>query len=211
MTFIPRLDRKMQPLAPETGKAVLQQINRHFTARPMAVKSTELSWMSLPFYDDMLLYAATDYSVIPALTKYVLRRGTEVFPIDYTPTPIMAANQSAPLTLTSDNAVEYLRFFTRFVWRMGEPQWLIESPADLPALSTMAASDQRRIQAALHPIRIRSAGDAFPDGFVIDACFVSGTTLVSRRLLVPADGNVRSAPDRVLFDGKPVTMEMQMR
>lgn len=211
MTFIPRLDRKMQPLAPETGKAVLHQINRHFTSRPMQVKSTEMSWMSLPFYDDLLLYAATDYAVIPALTKYVLRRGTEVFALDYTPNPIMAANQSAPLQINDDNVVDYLRFFTRFVWRMGEPQWLIETTADLPGFTAMGASDQRRINAALHPIRKRPAGDAFPDGFVVDACFVSGVTLVSRRLLVPADGNVRSAPDRVLFDGKPVTMDVQMR
>ncbi|MEM6902591.1 MAG: hypothetical protein AAF556_05070 [Pseudomonadota bacterium] len=211
MTFIPRLDRKMQPLTADTAKAVLHQINRHFTARPMAVKSTEVSWMSLSFYDDVLLYAATDYSVMPALTKYALRRGNEVFVIDHTPAPILAANQAAPLRLDDTTAVDYLKFFTRFVWRMGEPQWLVESTADLPSFSAMAASDQRRITAALHGIRKRPAGDAFPDGFIIDACFVSGVTLVSRRLLVPADGNVRSAPDRVLFEGRPVTMEMPMR
>ena len=194
----------MQLLEPALVSAVLRQVNPYFEPRRLGAETTRVEWCSLPFYEDVLLYAFTDHAVMPAFAKYALRRRGDIFVIDYTPSPIMMANRAAPLRLSRETVGAYAKFFSRFVWRHDLPQLLVERIDDLPLIRTLDRHQHPLLSTALRPMQVVPSRDGHLGTYEIDACFLSGISLVSRRLQVLADGNVRCSPDRVLVEFLPV-------
>lgn len=210
MTILSARNLQMRPLEPDTARAVLRQINRQFEPRPLPRATTTLTWAPLPFYADMLLYACRDSATIPAITKYVLRRRHQVFVLDYTAAPILAANAAAPLQLDIKTVADYARFFTSFVWHKNQPQFLVERVEDIPAAADLSDEKKMILGQVLRPLRVHASAD-FENAFEIDACFISGRELVSRRLLILEDGQMRCSPDQRLMEDASLMMESGMR
>ncbi|MEO0393251.1 MAG: hypothetical protein AAF213_08390 [Pseudomonadota bacterium] len=130
----------------------------------MSPERTVISWAPLSFYDDVLLYALRDESTLPAITKYALRRKREIVVLDGTATPIMAANEIAPLQLSRDTVVDYARFFTAHVWHHGMPGMLIERLEEYSAAPLMAEEQALVMGQVLRPVQLRDSDQA-PDAF----------------------------------------------
>ena len=209
MTFIGRYEQPWRGLDPDTAKTVLGQVNRHVAPRPLRQDRTAISWAPLSFYDDLLLYALRDGSTMPAITKYALRRGREIFVLDGTPAPILAANASAPIRLNTETIVDYVRFFTAHVWHHGLPHTLVERFDALTTVALMNDEQQMIVKQVLRPVRV-SMSQMAPGGFELRACFMADRQLVDRHLLIHTDGRVHCAPDRVLVDNLPPLMERSM-
>ena len=209
MTFIGRYEQPWRGLDPDTAKTVLAQVNRHVSPRPMRHDRTLMSWAPLSFYDDMLVYALRDDSTLPAITKYALRRKREIFVLDGTPSPIMAANAAAPLVLTDANIIDYVQFFTSHVWHHGLPYTLVERADDIASLPLMTEQQQMIMRQVVRPARVSESAQA-PDAVEVQACFMADRRLVDRRLLVHTDGRVLCAPDMLLVDDLPPQLERSM-
>lgn len=209
MTFIGRQEQPWRGLDPKTASAVLGQVNRHVAPRPMNAERTLVSWAPLSFYDDVLLYALRDDSTLPAITKYALRRRREIFVMDGTPVPILAANAAAPLKLSRETVVDYARFFTSHVWHYGLPHALVERMEEVPSAALMTEEQSLIVNQVIHPARVRTSPD-IKDVFEVQACFVVDRRLVQRHLRILTDGRVQCAPDKVLVENLPPAMEQRM-
>lgn len=85
----------------------------------------------LPWYENVSLIRITDAGWAPeGLVVYFLELGDELFRLDGASPPIHEVNARAPITLSEDNAVDYLKFFCFFVRGEEGPFFLLESSDD---------------------------------------------------------------------------------
>ncbi|PZP57464.1 MAG: hypothetical protein DI586_00065 [Micavibrio aeruginosavorus] len=95
-------------------------------------QSTEVSYRMLPFYDNVALIRLKDRSWgKPKLAIYYLTMEGNLFRLNGTSPPIHEVNAKAPVKITDDNVLEYLRFFCFFV-RGEEGPFLIAETMDDP-------------------------------------------------------------------------------
>ncbi len=97
-----------------------------------SAQSTEVSYRMLPFYDNVALIRLKDRSWgKPKLAIYYLTMEGNLFRLNGTSPPIHEVNSKAPVKITDDNVLEYLRFFCFFV-RGEEGPFLIAETMDDP-------------------------------------------------------------------------------
>lgn len=95
-------------------------------------QSTEVSYRMLPFYDNVALIRLKDRSWgKPKLAIYYLTMEGNLFRLNGTSPPIHEVNAKAPVKITEENVLEYLRFFCFFV-RGEEGPFLIAETMDDP-------------------------------------------------------------------------------
>jgi hypothetical protein len=101
------------------------------------VTTTKVAWRRLPFYEDVALLRIADPSWPNLnLVIYFLVHDNSVFRLNGSSPPIHEVNAKAPIRLTADNVVDYLRFFCFFVRGEEGPFYLAEDIDDplLPKL-----------------------------------------------------------------------------
>lgn len=95
-------------------------------------KTTEVGWRQLPFYDNVVLIRLRDRTWgKPKLSIYYLTDQGTLFRLNGTSPPIHEVNAKAPIKITEQNVLEYLRFFCFFV-RGEEGPFLIAESMDDP-------------------------------------------------------------------------------
>ncbi len=130
----------------------LSQINpidgRHKTDEA----TTEVSWRPLPFYDTVALIRVKDTSWTPKkLVVYYLTDKGNLFRLNGTSPPIHEVNAKAPVKITDENVIEYLKFFCYFV-RGEEGPFLIAEEIDGPHMPTdLDAKTRAVIEGTLRP------------------------------------------------------------
>lgn len=78
--------------------------------------TTGIAWRPLPFYDNVVLIRMQDTNWAPSnLRLYYLAKEGELFRLNGTSPPIHEVNAAAPVKITEENILEYLRFFCFFV------------------------------------------------------------------------------------------------
>lgn len=96
-----------------------------------SANSTEVSYRMLPFYDAVALVRLKDRSWgKPKLAIYYLTYEGNLFRLNGTSPPIHDVNAKAPVKITDDNVLEYLRFFCFFVRGEAGPFLIAESMSD---------------------------------------------------------------------------------
>ncbi len=100
----------------------------------VANDTTAVVWRSLPFYDRVVLVRVKDPSWTPKnLYIYYLTVDGNLYRLNGTSPPIHEVNALAPIKVTEENVLEYLRFFCFFV-RGEEGPFLITEDIDDPDL-----------------------------------------------------------------------------
>ncbi len=129
-------DNHWNPVTGEELDGFLSQINPIDGKYQVSSNSTEVGWRMLPFYDHVVLIRLRDRTWgKQKLTIYYLTDQGTLFRLNGTSPPIHEVNAKAPVRITEQNVLEYLRFFCFFV-RGEEGPFLIAESMDDPYIPT---------------------------------------------------------------------------
>jgi hypothetical protein len=112
----------------------LEEINPIDGKYKVSPQSTEVAWRPLPFYDSVALIRVRDNTwPNKKLNIYYLTDAGTLYRLVGTSPPIHEVNAKAPIKITEENVLDYLRFFCFFV-RGEEGPFLIAESMDDPYL-----------------------------------------------------------------------------
>lgn len=112
----------------------LDQVNPIDNKFKVAKETTTVAWRQLPFYERVVLVRVKDQGWTPKnLFIYYLTIDGNLYRLNGTSPPIHEVNALAPIQITEENVLEYLRFFCYFV-RGEEGPFLITETIEDPDL-----------------------------------------------------------------------------
>ena len=126
----------------------------------VSAKSTQVHWRMLPFYDSVALIRVKDPNwVNKKLTIYFLTDQGNLFRLNGTSPPIHEVNAKAPIKVTDDNVLEYLRFFCFFVRGEEGPFYIAESMEDPYIPQDMDEGTHDVLEGVVRPASIEGIND----------------------------------------------------
>jgi len=158
------------------------------------INGTEVHWRQLPFYKNVALVRLRDPSWDPAnLCVYYLTHKGELTRLDGTSPPIHMTNAEAPIKVTEDNVLDYLRFFCFFV-RGEEGPFLISETMDSYGMpSDIDDTTRRAIEGVLRPASYEGKN---ADGhFLCDAIVFYSNALFLSNFAVQPSGMIEMMED----------------
>lgn len=124
-------DDKWNAVTGEELAGFLDQINPIDGKHKVSAESTQVQWRMLPFYDSIALVKVHDPNWMnKKLDVYYLTDQGNLFRLNGTSPPIHEVNAKAPIKVTEENVLEYLRFFCFFVRGEEGPFYVAESMDD---------------------------------------------------------------------------------
>ena len=128
------VDDKWTPVQGEELEGFLSQIDPVGGKYKVKPDTTQVHWRMLPFYDQVALVRVKDPAWTPRnLFIYYLTDKGNLYWLNGTSPPIHEVNAKAPVKVTEENVLDYLRFFCFFV-RGEEGPFLIAESMDDPYL-----------------------------------------------------------------------------
>ena len=124
-------DNNWNPVMGEELEGFLGQVNPIDGKYQVNGKTTEVAWRQLPFYDNMVLIRLRDRTWgKQKLSIYYLTDQGALYRLNGTSPPIHEVNAKAPIRVTEQNVLDYLRFFCFFVRGEEGPFLIAESMQD---------------------------------------------------------------------------------
>lgn len=124
-------DDKWNAVSGDELAGFLDQINPIDGKHKVSAETTEVAWRMLPFYDSIALVRVKDSTWLnKKLTIFYLTDQGNLFRLNGTSPPIHEVNAKAPIKVTEENVLEYLRFFCYFVRGEEGPFYIAEDMAD---------------------------------------------------------------------------------
>lgn len=126
------IDNDWTPVEGDELAGFLDQVNPIGGKYKVSTATTKVQYRMLPFYDNVAMIRVKDPAWTPAnLYIYYLTDQGNLYWLNGTSPPIHEINAKAPVKITDDNVLEYLRFFCFFV-RGEEGPFLIAETVDDP-------------------------------------------------------------------------------
>lgn len=169
--------------------------------------TTDIHWRTLPFYKQIALVRLRDPNWDPAhLNIYYLTLKGELTRLDGTSPPIHQMNAEAPIKLTEDNILDYLRFFCFFV-RGDEGPFLVSETMDTYGLpQNMDATTSKAIEGVLRPATYEGKNE---DGhYLCDAIVFYSNALFLANFAIQQSGMIEMLEDDPLVQDLPVKVDM---
>jgi ankyrin repeat protein len=165
--------------------------------------ATRIEVTNLAFYpQEATLLRLTDLGwKEPNLAIYYLAHEKNLFRLDGTSPPIKQINAES-ISLTSANALEYLRFFCFFVRGDEGPFLIVESAGQYELPAYLNAKDAKRLGELAHP--------AWYNGFVDETHYASALIYYSNALF-GADFRINSAGMIEMIDDFPLANDMSAK
>lgn len=168
--------------------------------------STEVKWRPLPFYDQVVLIRLKDESWDPPhLQIFYLANQGQLTRLDGTSPPIHMVNAEAPIKITDDNVLDYMRFFCYFV-RGEEGPFLIAEHADDPALpQNVDEKTQRVIEGVLREASYEGRDEN--DFWLCDAVVFYDESLFLAKFAIQPSGMIEMLEDHDLAENLGVRID----
>ncbi|HRC26304.1 MAG TPA: hypothetical protein PKX87_02615 [Alphaproteobacteria bacterium] len=198
------LDDKWTPVTGEELAGFLSQIDPIDGKHKVSAQSTRVHWRMLPFYDQVALIRVQDPNWInPRLNVYYLTEQGNLYRLNGTSPPIHEVNAKAPVRITEENVLDYLRFFCFFV-RGEEGPFLVAEDLNDPYLPRDADEKTRMvIQNTVHPATFE--GKNAQGHFLCDAVVFYSNALFLANFAVQPGGMIE------MTDDEPVAADLTSR
>jgi len=152
-------DDKWNAVQGEELAGFLEQINPIDSKYKVKAESTEVHWRTLPFYETVALIRVKDTNWTEKdLYIYYLTDQGNLFRLNGTSPPIHEVNDKAPIKVTEENVLDYLRFFCFFVRGEEGPFYVAESMDD-PSMPEMDDSTRSVIEGTVAPAEFLGVND----------------------------------------------------
>ena len=167
----------------------------------VANESTTVEWRQLPFYERVVLVRVKDPAWTPAnLFIYYLTVDGNLYRLNGTSPPIHEVNALAPIKVTEENVLDYLRFFCFFV-RGEEGPFLIAEDIDDPDLPK-EMDDQTRsvVEGTIRPCSYEGVNE---QGYML----CDGVVFYSNALFI-ANFAVQPSGMIEMLDDEPIAVDL---
>jgi len=193
----------MQPswtrLNREQSHQVLDKLSGHKDAVVFSKEATEVSWRSLPFYNNYRLYRLINYATMPTFSMMYLSNGDEYLSIDGTANPIYTINEKDGIRLNEMNVIPYLDFFFTNVQGSEGDIFLIKDPRKMPMLDSLSEGQQQSVISSFKPLKV--SYDATQHVHRVSGTIYYGGGLISATILVTAEGKLAFQEQNLLLTG----------
>ncbi len=192
-----------------TGDALegfLDQVGTIDAKYNVSPSSTEVHWRKMPFYDNVVLIRLRDKSWGKSkLNIYYLTDQGNLFRLNGTSPPIHEVNAKAPIKVTEDNVIEYLKFFCFFV-RGEEGPFLIAESMDDPYIpQNMDPKTKAVIEGTVRAATYEGKNDQ--GHFLCDAVVFYSNALFIANFAVQPSGMIEMLDDEPIAADLPVKVD----
>ncbi len=199
-------DDNWAPVEGEYLQGFLDQVNPIDGKYKVSPQTSKVAWRALPFYDNVVLVRVQDSMWSPShLTIYYLTEEGNLFRLNGTSPPIHEVNAKAPVKITEENVLDYLRFFCFFVRGEEGPFLIAESMdnADMP--KNMDAQTRSVIEGTIRPATYEGKNE---QGFLLcDAVVFYSNALFIANFAVQPTGMIEMLDDEPIAADLPIKVD----
>lgn len=182
----------------------LEQIDPIDGKIKVSAKSTQVHWRMLPFYESVALIRVRDPNwVNKKLTIYFLTDQGNLFRLNGTSPPIHEVNAKAPIKVTEDNVLDYLRFFCFFVRGEEGPFYIAESMNDPYLPKDLDESTQDVLEGVVRQASIEGVNDK--GHFLCEAVVFYSNALFIANFAIQPTGMIE------MLEDEPVAADLPAR
>lgn len=199
-------DSNWNPVQGEELSGFLEQINPIDGKYRVDPQSTQVEWCMLPFYDQVALIRVKDPNwTNPKLNIFYLTDQGNLFRLNGTSPPIHEVNAKAPIKITEENVLEYLRFFCYFVRGEEGPFYIAESMEDPNMPTEMDETTRSVIEGTIRPATYEGKNDQ--GHYLCDAVVFYSNALFIANFAVQPTGMIEMLDDEPIAADLPVRVE----
>lgn len=198
------VDDRWNPVQGDELAGFLEQINPIGDKYRVNPETTQVSWCPLPFYEQVALIRVKDPAWTPQnLFIYYLTDQGNLYWLNGTSPPIHEVNAKAPIRITEENVLDYLRFFCFFV-RGEEGPFLISEAMDDPYLPKQLDDKTKTvIENTVRPASYEGKNDQ--GYFLCDAVVYYSNALFIANFAVQPGGMIE------MLDDEPIAADLPVR
>lgn len=197
-------DEAFTKLELEEIAAILDVVNTKVEGSTFDPLETTVMAIDIPFYPEHRFLDIADHATNPPLQRFVVQKKNtmEFTLLDWSYKTIREINTSAPLEITDQNVLEYVRFYFEYVKGRHGRFIICETADHIKWKDEPPAEVRKELNKALQPLEIkekRKDGVYHVTGFMMlkDALFVCN-------IYVEPNGKVTIADHEVLLENIPV-------
>ena len=199
-------DANWNPVQGEELAGFLEQINPIDGKYHVKADSTQVEWRMLPFYDQVALIRVKDPNwTNPKLNIFYLTDQGNLFRLNGTSPPIHEVNAKAPIKVTEENVLDYLRFFCYFVRGEEGPFYIAESMEDPNMPTEMDETTRSVIEGTIRPCTFEGMNDQ--NHYLCDAVVFYSNALFIANFAVQPTGMIEMLDDEPIAADLPVRVE----
>ncbi|MDB5490760.1 MAG: hypothetical protein JWO78_609 [Micavibrio sp.] len=199
-------DDNWAPVEGEYLQGFLDQINPIDGKYKVSAQTSKVSWRQLPFYDNVVLVRVQDPMWSPGhLTIFYLTEQGNLFRLNGTSPPIHEVNAKAPVKITEDNVLDYLKFFCFFV-RGEEGPFLIAEDMNNPDMpKNMDPKTLSVIEGTVRPATYEGKNEQ--GFFLCDAVVFYSNALFIANFAIQPSGMIEMLEDEPIAADLPVKVD----
>lgn len=183
---------------------ILDALNKQIDGSIFDALETTILSINLSFYPGFRFLSVADHATTPPLQRFVFQKsGTMDFTvIDWNYKTIQKINKEAPINLTDENVIEYIRFYFNHVkGRYG--RFIICETADhIRWKEEPSIEIKRSLNQALSPLQL--AEEKKGDMRTINAFMMLKDALFGVQIFVRPNGNVSMSDHQIIMEDIPV-------
>ena len=184
----------------------LDQINPIDGKYNVSAETTQVHWRTLPFYENVALIRVKDPGwVNKNLSVYYLTDQGNLFRLNGTSPPIHEVNAKAPIKVTEENVLEYLRFFCFFVRGEEGPFYIAESMDDPNMPADMDDTTRSAIEGTIRPASFEGLNEQ--GHFLCDAVVFYSNALFIANFAVQPTGMIEMLDDEPIAADLPTKVD----
>lgn len=196
-------DAMWQQVAGGDVEPFVQQVSPIDNTLRLNAESAQVAWRALPFYQTAALIRAFD-TTWPADRGPVwfLAQQGRMFRLNGLSAPIHEVNDLAPIKVTEENVLDYLKFFCFFVHGDEGPFTIVEEISDIDFTSEPDEAQRNVIQGALHAATYN--GKTKEGNFAASGVVLYGNALFEAQFAIMPDGMIEMTDDEPIAADLPI-------
>ncbi|HOO82333.1 MAG TPA: hypothetical protein PK513_07520 [Alphaproteobacteria bacterium] len=184
----------------------LEQIDQIDGKYRVSSETTQVHWRMLPFYDQVALIRVKDPNwTNPKLNIYYLTDQGNLFRLNGTSPPIHEVNAKAPIKVTEENVLDYLRFFCFFVRGEEGPFYVAETMDDPNMPADMDDTTRSVIEGTIRPATFEGMNEQ--GHYLCDAVVFYSNALFIANFAVQPTGMIEMLDDDPIAADLPVKVD----
>lgn len=200
------VDDRWNPVSGDELAGFLEQINPIGDKYRVNPETTSVHWCPLPFYEQVALIRVKDPAWTPKnLFIYYLTDQGNLYWLNGTSPPIHEVNAKAPIRITDDNVLDYLRFFCFFVRGEEGPFLISESIEDPYVPKDVDDKTRLVIENTVRPASYEGKNEQ--GHFLCDAVVYYSNALFIANFAVQPGGMIEMLDDEPIAADLPVKVD----
>jgi hypothetical protein len=195
--------RPWEEIDPEEVPRLVAEINASLKERQFDPNTTVAYRHELPWYAEHGFIELVDNGTSsPVFKRRAIYRPEDFYVLNWSNGPIYTANDRAPITMNTDLAPEYIKFFFNFVKGRHGRFVIIDSVDEIAWESTVPEKGKEAVAKIIKPATVTNVEDN--GKITLLAFMVFKDSLFRANVHVERDGMVSLSDEALVIEGMPI-------